>query len=375
MNILDEDFNSLNEPFDVGRPVSRLLFDLGIMFSCLKNDLKDRRVLDFGSGTGWISEWLNRMDFEVTSFDLSVKHIRISKLRMACDKRIKTDLIHFHSGDGHKMPFQSDSFGHICCFDTLHHMVDFRQVLSEFYRVLIPNGRAIFVEPGANHATSKETIEFLAKYRPIDPDWIERSIDLKEIYKISRSCGFSELIVRPVLLPELREYQFEQWQSFRQGNSSLEVDYLNLLKEFNYNSRVVFYLDKRERNKKNIEPEKDLKSYILMGKNDNTQCGPGWYELENFPPYARWTSKEASVCIKVEKEKKLFIEVLSYNTKLSKKRSKGYVKIDGVIIGFFHIKNNKWNIFQFTLPKSFRLRRLDITIGVDDVWIPSVFLA
>jgi ubiquinone/menaquinone biosynthesis C-methylase UbiE len=34
-------------------------------------------------------------------------------------------------------------------------------VFEEFFRVLSPGGRAIFVEPGARHSKSPETIAFL----------------------------------------------------------------------------------------------------------------------------------------------------------------------------------------------------------------------
>lgn len=244
MNELDQHFHVINEPFGVGRPTSRLLFDLGIMFSCFKDDFDDQSVLDFGAGTGWISEWLNRMGYEVTAFDLTEDLPRLGQMRVNSDQRIKPDLIHFYTGDGHKMPFEANSFGHVCCFDTLHHMHNFPKALSEIYRVLIPNGRAIFVEPGAKHATSPQTLEFIEKYKKDDPTWIERSIVLDEIYQIAQECGFIRMTIRPCLLPNVREYDFSVWQEFRQGDQRLEVEYLDLLKTFNYDSRVVFYLDK-----------------------------------------------------------------------------------------------------------------------------------
>lgn len=61
---------ALSEPFKVGRDESRLLFDVGIAFSCIKKNSTDNKVLDFASGTGWISEWLNRMGFDVVACDI-----------------------------------------------------------------------------------------------------------------------------------------------------------------------------------------------------------------------------------------------------------------------------------------------------------------
>jgi len=62
---------ALNEPFQVGRDASRLLFDLGIACSCIQQHGSFNRILDFASGSGWIAEWLNRMGFEVVPCDIA----------------------------------------------------------------------------------------------------------------------------------------------------------------------------------------------------------------------------------------------------------------------------------------------------------------
>lgn len=232
------------EPFDAGRSAFRLLFDFGIMLSCFRDGLENKQVLDFGAGTAWVAEWLNRIGYEVTAFDINKDLPRIGQMRVASDKRVNPNAIHFRCGDGHQMPFASESFGHICCSDSLHHMHNYPQVLSEFYRVLIQGGRAIFVEPGAVHSISNETIDFLEKCKKDDPAWIERDVVLDEIYQISQGCGFRQMKIRPSLLPDMCEYDFQTWKIFLKGNSILELEYLNLLKMFNYQSRVVFYLDK-----------------------------------------------------------------------------------------------------------------------------------
>lgn len=54
----------INEPIGVGRDVSRLLFDLSILLSCLKTG-DNINILDFAGGTGWVSEYLNRSGFNV----------------------------------------------------------------------------------------------------------------------------------------------------------------------------------------------------------------------------------------------------------------------------------------------------------------------
>src|SRR5687767_1640162 len=60
---------SAMEPFNVGRSSFRLLFDFGVMLSCFSSAPK-KRVLDFGAGTGWISEFLARLGYEVYAIDV-----------------------------------------------------------------------------------------------------------------------------------------------------------------------------------------------------------------------------------------------------------------------------------------------------------------
>ena len=192
----------LNEPFQVGRDESRLLFDLGIACSCIQKNSPVNKILDFASGTGWIAEWLNRMGFDVVACDIAKDAVSVQKLRFSLDPRLNGELLHSIIGDGGVLSFKNQSFGNIICFDALHHMKDYPGTLEEMYRILVPGGRAIFIEPGAKHSTSKETLEFLAAQKDQVGDyWIERDVILWEIYQISQRCGFSQMMVKPFLLP------------------------------------------------------------------------------------------------------------------------------------------------------------------------------
>jgi SAM-dependent methyltransferase len=235
----------LNEPFQVGRDESRLLFDLGIAFSCIKKNGLTNKILDFASGTGWIAEWLNRMGFDVLTCDISKETVSVQKLRFSLDPRLNGDLLDCIICDGGFLSFRDQSFGNIICFDSLHHMKDYPGTLKEMYRILVPGGRAIFIEPGAKHSVSKETIEFLASHKDQLGDyWIERDVVLWEIYQISRSCGFSQMIIKPFLLPGMVHYSFEEWIEFRSGHPAYTESFFNQLMDFNHNGRVCFYLEK-----------------------------------------------------------------------------------------------------------------------------------
>jgi SAM-dependent methyltransferase len=240
----DPRFTSVNEPFNEGRDAARLIFDFGALLSCFSPAPPNRRTLDFCSGSGWIAEWLNRLGFEVWAIDLSPDCGEVLRLRAALDARLQSDRMAFAAGDAHRLPFEDGFFSHVCSFDSLHHMRDYRQTLAEMARVLAPGGRAVFVEPGSKHSTSPETVAFIKEFKSHDPDWIERDVVLEEIDALGRQAGFSELVLRPLLPAGQREYPLTAWQHFRRGDSHLAADYLDTLKAVNYEAHLVFYLQK-----------------------------------------------------------------------------------------------------------------------------------
>lgn len=122
-------------------------------------------------------------------------------------------------------------------------MRDFDATFKEMFRILEPGGRASFSEPGANHADSKETKEFIQKYKADDPSWLEKNIVLDEINEAIARAGFHPLRIKPFLIPSMVDYSFYEWKEFG-TNNRVQKDYISLLLAFNYNNRVVFYIDK-----------------------------------------------------------------------------------------------------------------------------------
>ena len=212
MKLSPDKLVALNYPFGraAGRDQSRLLFDFSIGLSAFDDAIPNQKVLDFACGTGWTSEWLNRFGFDVYAFDVDPAAIHMANLRPPLDPRIDPSRYHTSVGDGHGIGFPDQTFGHVFCFDSLHHMKDYEKVLREMYRVLIPGGRAIFIEPGSRHSTAEETKKFLAEH-PIGDWWIEKDVDLQEIWKLASSIGFSDLLVKPYLLPSMVNFSFHDW--------------------------------------------------------------------------------------------------------------------------------------------------------------------
>jgi hypothetical protein len=127
-------------------------------------------------------------------------------------------------------------------------MTDFRMIFSEMFRVLMRGGRAIFVEPGARHAESEETKEYIRKYKSDDPGWIERSILLDEINQLACEAGFLPMRIRPFLQPIMVDYSFHDWKHFSMNDEG-QHNYSQNFVSYNYEDRVMFYIDKPERGK------------------------------------------------------------------------------------------------------------------------------
>jgi SAM-dependent methyltransferase len=235
---------ALCEPFQNGRETGRLLHDLGAMLSLLNPEMLSLPVLDFGAGSGWITETIAKMGLQVTAFDIHGDLEGCIAGRTSADARIDPSLITIATGDGHHMPFDDETFGHLLCYDTLHHMHDYDRVFAEFARVLKLGGRAIFVEPGAEHSRSPETIAFLNS-KVHDLTWIERDVVLEEISGCARSVGLSDLSIYPNQHPIAPiVYSLRDWLRFRRGNLGLRWKFSKAMAGRNYNDRIIFYADK-----------------------------------------------------------------------------------------------------------------------------------
>jgi SAM-dependent methyltransferase len=241
------DLTHATEPFSAGRAAARLIFDFGVLASLMKPSMLEQPVLDFGAGTGWVSEFCSRMGLQVVAFDINEELLKPSlENRAKADSRITKELIRYASGDGHAMPFEPESFGHLLCYDTLHHMHDYSKVFGEFYRVLKEGGRGVFVEPGARHSTSPETIAFVETQKKFDPSWIERDVVLEEIDLIARKAGFKTGIsIVPMPHPlALNVYSIEEWSQFRDGDEMQRLRLTDQLATLGYWDRVIFYVEK-----------------------------------------------------------------------------------------------------------------------------------
>jgi SAM-dependent methyltransferase len=111
-------------------------FQFASIFRTLKPEMADFTInlLDIGAGNSPFKHLLNK----------DVKYIGLD-IKDADNFDYKNDdIIHY---DGNEMPFENESFQHIICTEVLEHVENPTLLISETFRVLKPNGKAIFTIP------------------------------------------------------------------------------------------------------------------------------------------------------------------------------------------------------------------------------------
>jgi ubiquinone/menaquinone biosynthesis C-methylase UbiE/glycosyltransferase involved in cell wall biosynthesis len=171
-------------------------------------------VLDFGAGSCYVSEMLNRFGYLTVALDNDPEVLAIGHERLTLDPRCDRERARFVTGDGTCLPFRDASFDGIICMNALHHMPDYRATLAEMFRVLKAGGRAVFAEPGDEHSKSPESIVAMEQYGALEKDVV-----LSEVYRLAREAGFRRMTLKPYVLPEMVELDYEEFDRFREGKT------------------------------------------------------------------------------------------------------------------------------------------------------------
>jgi SAM-dependent methyltransferase len=109
-----------------------------------------QRVLDLGAGSCWASEWLQRLNVETVSVDLSESLLRMGRARLQPDSAVIC-------ADIEALPLAAESCDLALCLNALHHVPNRQRALESIRRVLRPGGRVLFSEPGEGHAGAESS--------------------------------------------------------------------------------------------------------------------------------------------------------------------------------------------------------------------------
>ncbi len=103
-------------------------------------DLSQVRLLDIGCGGGVLAEEFALLGCPVTGIDISPRSIAVAQAHAARNNLS----IDYRVGSAMDLPFEPGSFEAVSCCDVLEHIRDWKQVISEAARVLLPGGLFFF---------------------------------------------------------------------------------------------------------------------------------------------------------------------------------------------------------------------------------------
>ncbi len=100
-----------------------------------------KRVLDVGSGNGYVLSRYARAGARVSGVDLTRTAIGLCRRRFELMKLRGSFLV----GNAEQLPFEDAAFDCVCSMGVLHHTPDTSRAVSEVLRVLRPGGRVILM--------------------------------------------------------------------------------------------------------------------------------------------------------------------------------------------------------------------------------------
>jgi len=93
--------------------------------------LKDKKVLEIGYGTGWLSKEFISAGAIYTGIDLSTFHYDLCNLLFNREQNAT-----FTLGNAENLPFEDNTFDYVVSYGVLHHSTDTKKCIDEALRVL-----------------------------------------------------------------------------------------------------------------------------------------------------------------------------------------------------------------------------------------------
>ena len=208
-----------SKPFDPtpGNPqYFRLMFDLLNILQAMQIPAR-ARVLEIGSGPGWVTEVLLMLGFSVDAIEPSADLMAIAEKRCAAlplhyglETRPNCTI---HGTTLEEIVFEDATFDAILFFDVLHHVVDEKLALDKCFKFLRPGGCVGVVE-GAWHPDFKDLeqglIAEMAKFgtleNPFSTVYLDHLLQEAGFVDIQRFAGVNGFFSEPQLSQPLKNF-------------------------------------------------------------------------------------------------------------------------------------------------------------------------
>jgi SAM-dependent methyltransferase len=136
-------------------------------------NLRDRQVLEYGCGSGWVTAELAAMGAKVNAFDISQEAVANTQAFLAARDLGRNCTVRKMSAE--QCDYPDKQFDAVVGFAILHHL-DLGRALPELHRMLKPGGRALFAEPLGGNPLLNLYRQLTPQYRTPD----ERPLILRE---------------------------------------------------------------------------------------------------------------------------------------------------------------------------------------------------
>lgn len=132
-------YEDFAEVFDEAMNKYDLFKRLKIIFNdLLREDIKDKFLLDAGCGTGWFSREAKERGASVVSLDLGID--LLNQVRQKCETKKVV-------GDTLQLPFSKGTFDIVISTEVIEHTIDPKEAIHEICRVLKPGGTLVLTAP------------------------------------------------------------------------------------------------------------------------------------------------------------------------------------------------------------------------------------
>jgi ubiquinone/menaquinone biosynthesis C-methylase UbiE len=167
-------------------------------------DLRGKRVLEIGGGTGYHAAILVHRGAEVVATDVSSVGVDVMRRRFEANQM--SDRADAQVVVAEQMPFEDGSFDFVFGIAVLHHLV-MDSAAPEIARVLRPGGRAVFLEPLSENPLLdiiRDHVPYPGKKSPHG----HRGVTFAMLDQASRA--FVATVVRPFYLTSMINRAFGQ---------------------------------------------------------------------------------------------------------------------------------------------------------------------
>jgi SAM-dependent methyltransferase len=149
-----------------------------------------KEVLEIGCGTGLFTRELCKTGHLITAIDISEDLLELARHRGGCPN------VKFVLENAYATRFPTASFDAVVGSSCLHHL-EIAPALSEFYRLLKPEGRFMFTEPNMLNPqiAFQKNIPFLKKLSGDSPD--ETAFIRFFLKKKIKGAGFHDISIIP----------------------------------------------------------------------------------------------------------------------------------------------------------------------------------